>query len=57
MAVDLRKGDKEFRVSTSRNGYMGPDVLVTARDESHAKEIVTKAGHKPNPHFPPERIK
>jgi hypothetical protein len=55
--IDLRKGDREFRVSTSKNGYMGPDILVTARDSEHAKQIVKEAGHKPNPHFPPEEIR
>jgi hypothetical protein len=55
--IDLRKGDREFRVPTSRNGYMGPDVLVTARDSEHAKEIVRGAGHEPNRYFPPEEIR
>lgn len=58
--IDLRQGNKTFRVSTSVNregiAYMGPDVIVTARDETHAKEQVKQAGHTPNPHFPPERI-
>lgn len=58
MAIDLRDGTREFRVSTTRdNRYMGPDVLVTARNYTHALEVVTQAGHKPNPHFPPEEIR
>jgi hypothetical protein len=56
MAIDMRDGNRDFRVSTSKNGYMGPDVIVTARDSEHAKEKVKEAGHTPNPHFPPEEI-
>jgi len=59
--IDLRPGTRDFRVSTSvaRNGeaYMGPDVVVTARDSEHAKVVVRLAGHTPSPHFPPEEIR
>lgn len=59
--IDLRKGDREFRVPTTvtRNGisYMGPDVLVTGRDVEHALEVVKQAGHTPNHYFPPKEIK
>lgn len=57
--IDIRKGKTEFEVTTTvkRDGvwYMGPTVLVTARDESHAREQVEKAGHVINEHFPPKQ--
>lgn len=62
--IDLRPGTKDFRVSTQVQGpggksdkRMGPDVIVTARDAEHAKQIVQQHGHEPNPHFPPEKIR
>ena len=60
--IDLRPGTRDFRVSTvvdapGGRAYMGPNVLVKARDSSHAKEVATQAGHSPNPYFPPEEIK
>ena len=40
--INYTKGDKTFEVSTKviREGvaYMGPDILVTARDIEHAKQ-------------------
>jgi hypothetical protein len=61
VAIDLRPGDNDFRVTTQvkrdNNWYMGPEVIVTARDEEHAKEIARSKGHEPNPHFPPEKIR
>jgi hypothetical protein len=57
--IDLRRGEThEYRVSTVRDGrYMGPDVLVDARSEEHAAEIVQKSGREVNRHFPPKRIR
>lgn len=59
--IDLTKGSKEFVVPTSivRDGvaYMGPDVKVTARDASHAKEVASGAGHQPNPNFGLREVK
>ena len=59
--IDMRKGNREFRVTTSvrRDGvdYMGPTVLVTARNEAHAREQVEKSGHTVNEYFPPEEIR
>lgn len=62
--IDLRPGTQDFRVPTQVQGpgskndrRMGPDVIVTARDAEHAKEIAQQNGHEPNPHFPPERIR
>lgn len=53
--IDLREGAREFSVPTSvvREGvaYMGPNVLVNARDEKHAIEKVEQAGHRRNTHF------
>ena len=58
---DLRPGTKDFRVTTKveRGGqwYMGDDVIVTARDESHAAEVAKQNGYVPNEHFPPQQIK
>lgn len=55
--IDMRKGDREFSVTTTvkRDGvwYMGKEVLVTARDEGHARQQVESAGHVVNEHFPP----
>jgi hypothetical protein len=55
--IDFRRGiTHEYRVSTVRDGkYMGPDVLVDARSEEHAAELVKQAGHELNRHFPPKR--
>ncbi len=36
---------------------MGTEILVTARDEGHAREQVKEAGHTVNEHFPPEEVK
>lgn len=55
--VDLRSGTREFEVPTKHDGYMGPDVKVTARDETHAKEIVKNAGYSVNEHFAIKEIK
>jgi hypothetical protein len=59
--IDLTKGNREFVVTTTvtRDGvaYMGPQVLVTARDHKHAEQVAREAGHKPNPHFGPEERK
>lgn len=59
--IDLRPGTNDFRVTTvvTRGGtdYMGPEVIVTARDEEHAKQVAKQAGHRSNSYFPPERIK
>lgn len=59
--IDLRKGNREFRVPTTRvehgRAYMGNDVLVTARDVEHAKQLVQEAGFKLNRYFEPTEIK
>ena len=53
--IDLREGTREFRVFTRvvRNGtaYMGPDVIVNARDSWHAQQKVVAAGHSLNHNF------
>ena len=59
--IDLRPGQHDYRVTTvvTRNNqrYMGPEVIVTARDEEHAKQVAAQHGHESNPHFPPQKIK
>lgn len=59
--IDLRPGQKEFRVTTKvqRNGtwYMGPQVLLNARDAIHAEQVARDHGHVVNEYFPPEERK
>ncbi len=62
--LDLRQGNREFRVATQVQGpggnydrRMGPDVLVTARSVEHAKQIVRDSGREVNPHFEPSEIR
>lgn len=61
MSIDLTNGNKTFEVTTvvTRNGerYMGPIVEVTARDESHAKEVAKQHGHESNSYFPPRQTR
>ena len=58
--IDLRQGSTDYEVTTSvkRDGvaYMGPTVLVTARDEEHARQIANENGHTVNEYFPPKRV-
>lgn len=59
--IDLRPGTREFRVTTKvlRDGtwYMGPEVLLTARDSKHAEQVARDHGHHVNEHFPPQERK
>lgn len=64
MAIDLTQGDRTYNVTTQVVGpngkhdrCMGPEVLVTARDAEHAKQIAAEHGHEPNPHFLPVEIR
>ena len=55
--VDLTSGSNTYIVPTSKDGYMGPDVKVTANSESQAKQKVEQAGYNVNKHFPVEQVK
>ena len=59
--IDLTIPNRQFRVSTTvvRDGigYMGPSVKINAHDAADAVRRVERAGHKANPHFPPEEMK
>lgn len=57
--IDLRPGTRDFSVSTVRDKrYLGPDVIVTARDEDHALKLVRERGYETNEtNFRPKEIK
>lgn len=64
MAIDLRPGEHDFVVTTVVQGpngkhdeRMGPEVIVTARDEEHAKQVAKEHGHKSNSYFPPKKLR
>jgi hypothetical protein len=55
--IDLTTPTKTFVVSTTKGGYMGPDIKINAHNATDAAERVKQAGYTPNSYFPPEEVK